>query len=143
MSFVLIKLDLSKMFHIALSVRCVHSYSMPPAQPTRWCSPNLIISDFVKMHMNSNIDHEFPVPLSLSGVQGGAWGTAHTPRDFLWGAVPPFFGRGLPPPINTFLSPLKIKCALRHNAKYYCPMPIPRQKQMCTLCTVFFFWLGG
>ena len=52
---------------------------------------------------------------------GGAWGTAHTPRDFLWGAVPPFFGRGLPPPINTLLSPLKIKCALRHNAKYYCP----------------------
>ena len=74
---------------------------------------------------------------------GGAWRTTHTPRDFLWGAVPPFFGRGLPPPINTFLSPLKIKCALRHNAKYYCPMPIPRQKQMCTLCTVFFSGWGG
>ena len=66
MSFVLIKLDLSKMFHIALSVRCVHSYSMPPAQPTRWWSPNFIISDFVKMHMNSNIDHEFPAPFGYS-----------------------------------------------------------------------------
>ena len=32
-----LQLDLSKMFHIALSVRCVHSYSRPPAQPTRWC----------------------------------------------------------------------------------------------------------
>ena len=29
-------------------------------------SPNFIISDFVKMHMNSNIDHEFPTPFSIS-----------------------------------------------------------------------------